>query len=93
MEHIYGRVLSRPLVGLRMRELCTLSILAGQGVPLQMVISSSNSFARVDRCDHDRDSKCARFYVPTESFRPSFFYDPAVICYLLDRKVCSLLLG
>jgi len=37
VEHIYGRVLSRPLVGLRMRELCTLSILAGQNVPLQMV--------------------------------------------------------
>jgi hypothetical protein len=37
VEHIYGRVLSRPLVGLRMRELCTLSIIAGQNLPLQMV--------------------------------------------------------
>jgi hypothetical protein len=37
VEHIYGRVLSRPLVGLRMRELCTLSIIAGQNLPLQVV--------------------------------------------------------
>ena len=37
VEHIYGRVLSRPLVGLRMRELCTLSIVAGQNLPLQLV--------------------------------------------------------
>ena len=37
VEHIYGRILSRPLVGLRMRELCTLAIIAGQNLPLQMV--------------------------------------------------------
>mmetsp|Transcript_29667 Transcript_29667/g.78166 ORF Transcript_29667/g.78166 Transcript_29667/m.78166 type:complete len:257 (-) Transcript_29667:562-1332(-) len=37
VEHIYGRVLSRPLLDLRMRELCTLAILAGSNVPLQMV--------------------------------------------------------
>ncbi len=37
VEHIYGRVLSRPLVGLRVRELCTVSIIAGQNLPLQLV--------------------------------------------------------
>ena len=37
VEHIYGRVLSRPLVGLRIRELATLSLVAGQNLPLQLV--------------------------------------------------------
>ena len=37
VEHIYGRVLSRPLVSLRVRELCTLSIISGQNLPLQLV--------------------------------------------------------
>ena len=36
-EHIYGRVLSRPLVDLRIRELCSLGIIAGQNLPLQLV--------------------------------------------------------
>jgi hypothetical protein len=39
-EHIYGRVLSRPLVDLRIRELCSLGIIAGQNLPLQLVTSS-----------------------------------------------------
>ncbi len=30
VEHIYGSVLSRPLLDWRMREPCTLSIIAGQ---------------------------------------------------------------
>ncbi len=43
VEHIYGRVLSRPLVGRRMRELCTLSIIAGQNLPLQLVSPPAHS--------------------------------------------------
>ena len=37
VEHIYGRMLSRPLVDLRIRELCSLAIIAGQNLPLQLV--------------------------------------------------------
>ncbi len=37
VEHIYGRVLSRSLVDLRTRELCSLAIIAGQNLPVQLV--------------------------------------------------------
>ncbi len=45
VEHIYGRVLSRSLVDLRIRELCSLSIIAGQNLPVQLV--SSNTRPRI----------------------------------------------
>jgi hypothetical protein len=47
VEHIYGRVLSRSLVDLRMRELCTLAIIAGQNLPVQMVMTSIVTLFRI----------------------------------------------
>ncbi len=51
VEHIYGRVLSRPLVGRRMRELCTLSIIAGQNLPLQLVSQPPPPPSKISRAD------------------------------------------
>eukprot|EP00292_Cryptomonas_paramecium_P009196 CAMPEP_0113682074 /NCGR_PEP_ID=MMETSP0038_2-20120614/12412_1 /TAXON_ID=2898 /ORGANISM="Cryptomonas paramecium" /LENGTH=256 /DNA_ID=CAMNT_0000601005 /DNA_START=37 /DNA_END=807 /DNA_ORIENTATION=+ /assembly_acc=CAM_ASM_000170 len=36
VEHAYGRILSRPLVSLRVRELATLAVTAGMNLPVQM---------------------------------------------------------
>mmetsp|Transcript_72037 Transcript_72037/g.192501 ORF Transcript_72037/g.192501 Transcript_72037/m.192501 type:complete len:264 (-) Transcript_72037:330-1121(-) len=35
VEHIYGRMLSRPVVGLRIREMVTLATVSGQDLPIQ----------------------------------------------------------
>jgi hypothetical protein len=37
LEHGYGRVLSRPGLSLRLRELCVIAALAGQDVAPQLV--------------------------------------------------------
>jgi alkylhydroperoxidase/carboxymuconolactone decarboxylase family protein YurZ len=39
LEHGYGRVLSRPGLSLRLRELCVIAVLVGQDVSPQLVNS------------------------------------------------------
>ena len=70
VEHYYGRVLSRPLVDLRLRELCTLATLAGLNLPLQLVPSAPIAF-RCASSMNARKTDDGEQEIQAQSYTPS----------------------